>query len=357
MFSFACDYLEGAHERLLSRLMENNRDQVPGYGQDPYTHQAVQAIRRACACPEAEVYFTVGGTQTNKLVIDSLLTDYRGVVAADTAHINTQETGAVESCGHKILSLANDQGKLSADQLQAYLQAFEANPNRAHMVAPGMVYITYPSELGTLYSKADLQAIYQVCQAHDLPLYIDGARLGYGLMSPEADLTLAELAHLCDVFYIGANKIGALCGEAVVFSQRKAPAYFPALVKKHGGLVAKGRLLGIQFEELFKDGLYFDLSRHAVKQGLTVKEIFAEAGYSFYTDSYTNQQFVCLSPAEAERLADYVGFSVWNPDLDGQVVLRFVTSWATTDAALEELRDALKQIAINKKFEERALIV
>lgn len=357
MFSFACDYLEGAHERLLSRLMASNRDQVPGYGQDPYTQRAVQAIRQACACPEAEVYFTVGGTQTNKLVIDSLLTDYRGVIALDTAHINTQETGAVESCGHKILTIKHDQGKLTAERLAAYLEAFEANPNRAHMVAPGMVYITYPTELGTLYSKKELTQIYQICQANDLPLYIDGARLGYGLMSPEADLTLADLAHLCDAFYIGANKIGALCGEAIVFSQRPAPAYFPALVKQHGGLIAKGRLLGIQFDELFKDGLYDELSQHAVKQGLAVKRIFEEAGYTFYTDSYTNQQFVMLRPSEASQLADHVGFSTWGPTADGRVILRFVTSWATTDAAIEALQDAVKHISLAKKLELQANIV
>ncbi len=287
MLSFESDYTEGAHERILHRLMETNLEQLSGYGADPYCRSAKEKIREACACPEAEIYFLAGGTQTNAIVIDALSDRYEGVISADTGHINGHEAGAIEFTGHKVLSIKGHEGKLRAADLDQYVKDFRNDQNHDHMVFPGMVYISHPTEYGTLYTKKELAAISEVCRKYSLPLYLDGARLGYGLMSRAADVTLPDIARYCDAFYIGGTKVGALCGEAVVFT-RKAPKHFMTIVKQRGALLAKGRLLGIQFDTLFTDDLYFSISRRAIDMAELLKKGFQEKGYPFYLESPTS---------------------------------------------------------------------
>ena len=299
MISFASDYVAGAHPEIIKRLAETNMENLSGYGTDLYCAQAAEKIRQYCHCPDAEVYFLVGGTQTNQIVISTMLQPYEGVIAADSGHVNVHEAGAIEYTGHKVLSLAGADGKIAAADLDNYVARFYADDSYEHMVFPGMVYISFPTEYGTLYSKKELQDIYEVCQKRDLPLFIDGARLGYGLASSENDVTLEVLTQLCDIFYIGGTKVGALCGEAVVFTNHHAPKYFVTQIKQHGALLAKGRLLGIQFDTLFTDDLYFKISEHAIRMAAKLKQLFAEKGYRFYLDSPTNQQFIIL---ENEKL-------------------------------------------------------
>lgn len=339
--SFACDYSEGAHPLILKAFAETNLEQLPGYGEDRYCRSAAEKIRRACACPDAGVHFLVGGTQTNSTVIAALLRDYEGVVAAQTGHIGVHEAGAVEYTGHKVLTVPQHDGRIDAGELKEYLDAFFADANRDHMVFPGMVYISYPTEYGTLYSRAQLEAVHAVCRSFGLPLFIDGARLGYGLMSRASDLTLPELAARCDVFYIGGTKVGAFCGEAVVFPRGNAPAHFMTTVKQHGALLAKGRLLGIQFDTLFTDGLYFEISRHAIDMAEKLKAVMHRKGVPFFLESPTNQQFVILSNAEIERLRTQVAFDFWEPYDADRTVVRFATSWATQEADINYLEELL----------------
>ena len=302
MLMFESDYIEGAHERILQRLMESNMEKLSGYGKDAYCASAKEKIKAACECPEADVYFLSGGTQTNQTVIDSLLCSYEGVVAAETGHVSVHEAGAIEFTGHKVITLPQKQGKINAASLRAYLQGFFADENYEQMVLPGMVYVSHPSEYGTLYSNEELRSISQVCHEYKLPLYLDGARLGYGLMSASTDVSLPDIAKYCDVFYIGGTKVGALCGEAVVFTKNNTPAHFATLIKQHGALLAKGRLLGIQFDTLFTDELYFEISRHADEMAELLKAALAEKGYKFYLDSPTNQQFVVLENEKMREL-------------------------------------------------------
>lgn len=341
MLSFENDYSQGAHEKILQRLLETNMDAQTGYGLDSYTESAKKKIREACACPDAEIYFLVGGTQTNQVVIDSMLAGYEGVVAAATGHVSVHEAGAIEYSGHKVLTLPGHDGKIDAKELENYLAGFWNDGNHEHMVFPGMVYISQPTEYGTLYSKQELFDIKAVCSEYQIPLYLDGARLGYGLMSYQTDVTLPDIASICDVFYIGGTKVGALCGEAVVFTKNNAPKYFMTLVKQHGALLAKGKVLGVQFETLFTDDLYFTISRHAIDCAEELKKIFAEKGYSLYLDSPTNQQFVILENAKMEELKENVRFSVWEPYDENHTVVRFATCWATTKADLEALKEIL----------------
>lgn len=345
MLSFSCDYLEGAHEKILMRLMETNYEKQPGYGGDRYCESAKEKIKKACECPDAEIYFLTGGTQTNAIIIDSMLQKYEGVVAAETGHVNVHEAGAIESTGHKVMTLSSHCGKLQADELAAYLDGFWKDPSHEHMVFPGMVYISYPTEFGTLYSKKELEEMRHVCHEYKIPLFIDGARLGYGLMSKECDLTLPELAGLCDVFYIGGTKVGALCGEATVFTKKNMPKHFATMVKQKGAMLAKGRLLGIQFDTLFTDNLYFEIAEHAINMAEKLKEGFKERGYSFYLDSPTNQQFIILSNEEIERLKHKVSFEYWGPVDERHQIVRFATSWATR----EEDIDALLMILDEKR--------
>ncbi len=341
MVSFTCDYTEGAHPRILERLLETNLDQQPGYGEDVFCESARQKIRLAAECPGADVFFLVGGTQTNATVIDALLQRHEGVVAVETGHIAVHESGAVEASGHKVITLPPHEGKMQASNLKALLQRFHADPTKDHMVWPGMVYISYPTEAGTLYSKQELTDIQAICQEYEIPLFVDGARLGYGLMSPAADLTLPELARLCDVFYIGGTKVGALCGEAVVFPRGNAPRHFFTLVKQHGALLAKGRLLGIQFDTLFTDGLYFQISRHALEMAARLKDLFLRKGIPLSVDSPTNQQFPILTPAQMQALDGKVLFEIWDTLPDGRAVTRFATSWATTKPQTDLLASLL----------------
>ena len=341
MLSFESDYTEGAHEAILEAFAATNREQLPGYGADRYTLSAIEKIRAACGCPDASVTLLTGGTQTNALVISALLKNYEGVVSADTGHVFCHEAGAIEYTGHKVLTVPGHNGKMEADELRALIEGFYADENHEHMVFPGMVYISYPTEYGTIYSKAELAKIYAVCRSYEIPLYIDGARLGYGLMSPEADLTLPELASLCDVFYIGGTKVGALCGEAVVFPRGNAPAHFVTTVKQHGALCAKGRLAGIQFDVLFTDDLYFQISRHAIEMAQRLKAVFEKKGYRFHLDSPTNQQFIVLENTKMKELGEHVRFSFWEPADETHTVVRFATSWATEPGAIDELERLL----------------
>lgn len=343
MFSFECDYGEGAHERILKRLAETNMEQLPGYGEDHYCRSAREKIRKACGCPQADVWFVTGGTQTNALVVDAMLDRFEGVVSARTGHVNAHESGAIEYTGHKVLELPEHAGKIDGGDLEEYLREFWQNDTREHMVFPGMVYISYPTEYGTLYKKEELEAVAGVCRRFQIPLYLDGARLGYGLMSPAADLTLPEIAELCDVFYIGGTKVGALCGEAIVFTKNNTPSHFLARIKQHGALMAKGRLLGIQFDTLFTDQLYFEISRHAIRMAGLLKEGFADRGYEFFLDSPTNQQFIVLDNRRLEWLKERVVFSVWEKKDDTHTVVRFATSWATQEDDIRRLMRLLDE--------------
>ena len=337
MHSFTCDYTEGAHPEILKRLAETNLQQEPGYGEDVFCESARQRIRDAVGCPEADVFFLVGGTQTNYTVIDGILHGYEGVLAAQTGHIAVHEAGAIEFSGHKVLTLPQHSGKMNADELRAWLDNFYADGSCDHMVQPGMVYISFPTEYGTIYSRAELEALGAVCRKYNLTFFIDGARLGYGLASPAADVTLKDIAGLCDVFYIGGTKVGALCGEAVIFPRGNAPVHFFTTIKQHGALLAKGRLLGIQFDTLFTDNLYGRISAHAIEMAMRLKEVFSAKGIPFYIDSPTNQQFPILTQEQIDALREKVAFEIWERLPDGRFVTRFATSWATKSEAIDYL--------------------
>lgn len=334
---FQCDYMEGAHPEILKRLMETNMEKTPGYGQDIYCDRAKEKILKACHCPEGEVHLMVGGTQTNSTVIAACLKSYEGVIAADTGHINAHESGAVEYTGHKVLAIPGVDGKLRAEDVKKYVDEFYANPSYEHIVWPGMVYISHPTEYGTLYTKKELEDLREVCDAYKLPLFLDGARLGYGLMADGTDVTLELIAKLCDVFYIGGTKVGALCGEAVVFPKKDFVPHFFSIIKQHGALLAKGRLLGIQFDTLFTEDLYFKTARHAIDMAMKLKKGFADKGYEFYMDTVTNQQFIILDQTQFEALSKVAVFEIWEKLLDGRTVVRFCTSWATKEEDIDAL--------------------
>ena len=343
MVSFECDYNNGACPEILRQLLETNQEALPGYGTDRYTESAKAKIRSACGCPGAAVELVAGGTQTNAMVISTLLREHEGVVAAVTGHISSHEAGAIEYTGHKVMELPGEGGKLPASELRSFLEGFHGDANREHMVWPGMVYITYPTEYGTLYSRAELEALASICREYGIPLYLDGARLGYGLMSPEADVTLEDIAALCDVFYIGGTKVGALCGEAVVFSRISEPPHFVNALKKRGALLAKGRLLGVQFDALFTDGLYFRLGTQGIRSAERLKAILREKGIPFFLETPTNQQFILLENAQLEKLNEVVSSSFWERTDPQHTVIRLATSWATTEEDLKALEDALSR--------------
>lgn len=339
--SFTCDYCEGAHPKILQRLLDTNMIQASGYGEDPFCSSARAKIREATCCPKADVFFLVGGTQTNATVIDSMLRGYEGVIAAASGHIAVHESGAIEFGGHKVITLPAKEGMLEAVTIEDYLKVFHADEAKDHMVLPGMVYISFPTEYGTIYSRSELEAIKEVCKRYCIPLFLDGARLGYGLQSPACDLTLPEIASLCDVFYIGGTKVGALCGEAVVFPGGNAPAHFFTTVKQHGALLAKGRLLGLQFDTLFTDGLYFEISRNAIEKAMELKQLFLSKGIPLYIDSPTNQQFPIMTKEDLAPLEGKVLYEVWEALPDGRLVTRFATSWATSEEQIEYLASLL----------------
>ena len=344
MLYFTSDYTTGAHPDVMARLVATNLEHTVGYGADPYCAEARQLIREACQAPDALVQFLVGGTQTNATVIDALLRRHEGVMAADTAHINVHESGAIEHSGHKVLVLPSHEGKVRADEVEQYVSNFYRDETFEHMVAPGLLYITQATEYGTVYSLAELEALSAVCRRHQIPLYLDGARLGYALASDRADFTLADIARLCDVFYIGGTKEGALFGEAVVAADpTRLPHFFP-LVKQHGALLAKGRLLGVQFGALFTDGLYTRISRHAVLLAQELRNVFVEHGYRVALDSPTNQQFFILPNTVMDRLLPDVSFELWGPRGETETTVRFVTSWANTREDIEALRSLLDKI-------------
>ena len=344
MVSFESDYIAGAHPEILRRLTETNLEPLSGYGTDAYCESAREKIRKAVGMKNAEVEFLTGGTQTNAVVISTMLSDYEGVIAARTGHISTHEAGAIEYTGHEVLEIPQKDGKIPAEELERFLADYYADQNHEHMTFPGMVYLSHPTEYGTLYSKAEMEAVSKICHEHRIPLFLDGARLGYGLMSHDTDLTLPEIARLCDVFYIGGTKVGALCGEAVVFTRGNRPKHFMTSVKKRGALLAKGRLLGIQFDTLFTDDLYFRISRHAIDMAEKLKEIFRAYGLRMYLDSPTNQQFVILENGMMNRLREKIAFSFWEKRDEDHTVVRFATSWSTTEDDLAALESALQDI-------------
>lgn len=334
---FASDYMEGAHPRLMARLNETNLERSAGYGLDPYCESARDRIREACACPEADVRFLVGGTQTNATIIDALLRPGQAAVAADTGHINTHEAGAIEASGHKVEALPHTNGKITAAQVEALCRECPPDSECAHTVIPGLVYISQPTEYGTLYTLAELTALSETCRKNGLYLYVDGARLAYALCSPENDVSLADLARLTDAFYLGGTKCGALMGEAVVLPNPRLIPRFFTIIKLHGALLAKGRLLGVQFDELMKDGLYRVIGRNAVALAARIQEALKKADYPLLFESPTNQVFAVLPKERVRALAEQVEFTVWEPCGQEHTVVRFVTSWATREEDVDAL--------------------
>ena len=344
-FMFASDYQEGAHPNIMKRLMETNMVSTDGYGVDGFCASAKDRIRKACGCPEAEVEFLVGGTQTTATVIDALLKPYQGVISADCGHINVHEAGAIEFGGHKVLSLPAEFGKLSAKQVGDCLEAYASDGNRDHMVMPGMVYLSQPTEYGTLYSLEELKQIHNICRYYRVPLYVDGARLSYALASPENDVTLEDLASLADVFYIGGTKCGALFGEAVVIPDPGLIPHFFTIIKQHGALLAKGRLLGIQFDELFRDDLYFHIGDSADRFALKIQDALKNAGIPLLFESPTNQVFFICPDEKIEEISKAAEYAFMEKYDERHTVLRFATSWATTEEKVDKLCEALQELS------------
>lgn len=355
MILFNSDYLEGCCPQILQKLQDTNLEQTPGYGCDDYCESARALVRRLCARPDADVHFLVGGTQTNATVIASVLKPYQGVMCASTGHINVHETGAVEHTGHKVIALPSVDGKVSGTDVLACLEGHFGQDGPEHEVQPGMLYLSYPTELGTLYTREELTDLKRVCGKFGIPLFVDGARLGYGLASEKCDLTLQELASLCDVFYIGGTKQGALFGEAVVICNEKLRKDFRYFIKQGGGMLAKGRLLGLQFETLLSpeqgsgtgaegmgNSLYVALAREADRKAAALRDAFAAAGCEFFVQSFTNQIFPILSPELVSRLEGRFGYQLWRVLPDGRTVARFCTSWASSTCNVEKLIDLLR---------------
>ena len=344
MIRFECDYAEGAHPLLLERLAQTNFEQTKGYGEDEHCENARRIIRRLCQTETADVQFLVGGTQANTTVIASVLRPHQGVISATTGHINVHETGAIEATGHKVLALPTENSKLTALQVeQVYLDHW-SDANHEHIVQPGMVYISNPTEGGVIYTKQELQALSDLCRKYNLPLFLDGARLGYGLTAEGNDLTLPDIAKLCDVFYIGGTKIGALFGEALVITNDAIKKDFRYFIKQRGGMLAKGRLLGIQFETLFENGLYFEIAQHAVQMAMLIRDAFRAKGFRFLCESPTNQQFPILSNEQISLFARNYAFELWVKIDDQHAAVRFCTSWATREDDVHALICSIKKM-------------
>ncbi len=331
------DYMEGAHPEVLARLVETNALQSPGYGLDDHCAQARRKICRAIGCPDAEVHFLIGGTQTNRTVIDALICPWEGVLAAASGHIAQHEAGTIEAGGHKVLTLPHRGGKITAEAVDEACAIYRADKNCEHMVRPGMVYISHPTEYGTIYSLAELEALSAVCRKNRLPLYLDGARLAYALASNDTDVTIQDIARLCDAFYIGGTKCGLLFGEAVVFTRKGIVSHFFTQIKQHGALLAKGRLLGVQFDALFTDDLYLRIGRHAIDCAERLKARLETLGVEFYMKTPTNQQFIVLDDRQAEVFKRQVGGGFWERLADGRTVFRLATSWATDPEAIDKI--------------------
>jgi threonine aldolase len=344
MIRFECDYAEGAHVKILEQLAKTNEEQTPGYGEDIHCDQARKYIKKLCQNENLDVHFLVGGTQTNATVIASVLRPHQGVISAQTGHINVHESGAIEATGHKVIVAESADGKITASQVKKIYNTHWNDPDHIHIVQPGMVYISHPTENGTTYTKKELQEISAVCKECQLPLYLDGARLGYGLMAEGNDLRLTDIAQLCDVFYIGGTKVGALFGEAVVISNDAIKKDFRYHIKQRGGMLAKGRLLGLQFETLFKDGLYFEIAEHAVKMAMLIRNAFLDKGYSFLYDSMTNQQFPIMPEEVIEKLSAKYSFLPWSKIDEKHTAVRFCTSWATKEDNIKALVNDIKAL-------------
>ncbi len=337
MLSFLSDYTEGAHPKVLQALIDTNMTTLPGYGEDAYCLRAKEKLRAFCGDREADVFFLTGGTQVNAVAVSALLRPWEAALCAETGHINTHEAGAVEFTGHKVIGLPAENGKLPPAVLAAWLERFYADETHSHMPFPGMVYLSHPTELGTLYTGAELDEIAALCRRYGLRLYIDGARLGYGLAAPAAELEIGDIVRCCDAFTAGGTKQGALCGEALIFPRHGAPAHFDTLTKQRGAMLAKGRLLGVQFDALFTDGLYLELSRRAVELALELKKELTGKGLPLFIDSPTNQQFFVLENAALARLREGVAFNLWEPVDEGRTAIRLVTSWATRPESVAAL--------------------
>lgn len=337
MIRFNCDYSEGAYPAILEKLAQTNLEQTAGYGLDPYCEKARKLIQDLCKAPQAQVHFLVGGTQTNMMLIAAALRPYQGALSPDSGHINVHESGAIEATGHKVLALPSKDGKITAQQVQEEYTKHYKDPDREHMVQPKLVYISNPTEIGTIYSKAELTALSKVCRENNLYLYVDGARLGYGLTAKSNDVSLADMAELCDAFYIGGTKVGALFGEALVITNPALQEDFRYVIKQHGGMFAKGRLLGLQFLALLEDGTYFEIARHANELAKQIKQTCIEKGYSFLTQSDTNQQFPILPNSVLEKLGSKYTYSVWQPMDESHSAVRFCTSWATKEEDVASL--------------------
>lgn len=344
MIRFDSDYTQGAHPRILDALVRTNMEQTCAYAEDAYSDEARDLIRKACEAPGADVQFLIGGTGTNTTVIAAALRPWEGVICAETGHIAVHESGAIESSGHKVIALPENDGKLSAETAEAFCAAYHADGTKEHMVKPAMIYISQPTETGTVYSVAEMSALKEVCGRYGMYLFVDGARLGYALAAENCDVTLPFLARTADVFYIGGTKVGALFGEAVVIANSALKAGFRYMIKQRGNMLAKGRLLGVQFREMFTDGLYFEMGAHAIAKAKRLRAIFENAGYSFAADSPTNQQFPILPDAALEKLSPDFAYSYWNRYDENSSVVRFCTSWATTDKELDALEAALRSL-------------
>lgn len=344
MIRFNNDYNRGAHPAILNALSETNEISYGGYGLDQVCEEAAALIKKTVQCPDADVHFLVGGTQANYTVIGAALRPFQSVIAAETGHIQVHETGAVERIGHKIEVLPAQNGKITAAQIAEKAELYRTSEIPEHITQPKMVYLSYPTEVGSLYSKKELQEIRAVCDRYHLYLFIDGARLGYGLGSPEADLTAAELAALTDAFYFGGTKCGALFGEAVVLNHPDLKEHFRSYIKQNGALLAKGWLLGLQFKILFENGLYFDITRRAVTQALRIRDAFVRKGFELYSQSPTNQQFVILDPATMEKLAERYVFEFQEKLSENRIAVRFCTAWSTTEEEVESLLNDIKAL-------------
>ena len=343
MIFFNNDYCEGAHPKVMEKLLTTNMVQTIGYGEDQYCAEAARLIRKKCGRDDVDVHFLVGGTQTNFTFIASALRPHQGVISADTGHINVHETGAIESTGHKVLALPSPNGKLTAAQIQQVCDDHYGDSTHEHMVQPKLVYISNPSEIGTIYSKAELIALHETCRKNDLILYMDGARLGYGLSAPDNDLDLPAIAELCDAFYIGGTKVGLLFGEALVICNERLKPDFRYIIKQRGGMLAKGRLLGVQFTALFEDDLYFEMGRHANDLAMLIKQACIKKGYKFFIDSTTNQQFPILPDTVLEKLSEDFVYSYWQKIDDRHSAVRFCTSWATLPENVQRLITAIEK--------------
>ena len=339
--AFASDYMEGTHPQILKRLVETNMQHFTGYGMDDISESARDKIRAACEAPDAEVYFLVGGTQANATMIDAALRSSPGVIAANTGHISTHEAGAIELSGHKVLTLPQNNGKISAEQIRGCIEGYWQDDNHEHTVMPGLVYLSQPTEYGTLYSLEELTQISAVCHANNVALYVDGARLAYALACPENDVTLPDLASLCDAFYIGGTKCSALFGEAVVIPRRGFIPHLFTIIKQHGALLAKGWVAGLQFDTLFTDDLYFKVGRNAIDAANRIRNALMEKGYEFAFETPTNQIFIVLDGEKLAALSEKVEMGFWEKLDDNRTVMRIATSWATQKEDVDKLIECL----------------